>query len=121
MLSPCILPGHKQQSSFLELCNDVPSCYLNKWKHALAAYDPMLHAERVIGIAKDGRFIYGPFKSDGTEWQPCDVDICNGRLIDDKYAYVSTLFYPYTVGCFGPGNYPSLTPSCTTNPRVCLP
>lgn len=58
----------------------------------------------VIGIAKDGHLIYGPFKSDGSLWQPCDVDICNGVIEGTSYNYVATLFFPYTVGCWGPGN-----------------
>lgn len=57
-----------------------------------------------IGIAKDGRIIYGPFKSDGTLWQPCDVDVCNGVRDGNYYYYVATMFHPYLVGCFGPGN-----------------
>ena len=38
---------------------------------------------QVIGLAKDGRVIYGAAKStsDTTElYTPCDVDVCNGRL-----------------------------------------
>ena len=35
-----------------------------------------------IGLAKDGHIIYGPYRIDGTLWQTCDVDICNGRMID---------------------------------------
>lgn len=33
-----------------------------------------------IGIAKDGHKIMSPFKADGTLWQPCDVDACNGVI-----------------------------------------
>jgi hypothetical protein len=36
------------------------------------------------------------------------------------YAYVSTVFYPYVVGCWGPGNVGKyLAASCTENARVC--
>ncbi len=72
-----------------------------------------------IGIAKDGRIIYGPYKSDGTTWQPCDVDVCNGRRSNANYFYVSSMFYPYFVGCWGPGNMATVAPRCTSNPRIC--
>jgi hypothetical protein len=73
-----------------------------------------------IGIAKDGRIIYGPFKSDGTLWQPCDVDVCNGVRSGNYYFYVATMFHPYFVGCFGPGNMGyGLSASCSANARLC--
>ena len=73
-----------------------------------------------VGLAKDGRIIYGPYKIDGTLWQPCDVDVCNGVRQGSNYFYVSTMFFPDFVGCFGPGNMAyGLTASCSANPRVC--
>jgi hypothetical protein len=58
-----------------------------------------------IGLAKDGRVIYGPYKTNGNLWQPCDVDVCNGRIFaQDYYGYVATMFFPYMVGCWGPGS-----------------
>ncbi len=68
-----------------------------------------------IGTAKDGRLIYGPFKADGTLWQPCDVDICNGRKDGDYYYYVSSMFFPYFVGCWGPGSKAIYRASCSAN------
>ena len=74
-----------------------------------------------IGLAKDGRIIYGPFKLDGTLWQPCDVDVCNGVRSGDNYFYVATMFHPYFVGCFGPSNSAmGLSASCSSNPRLCI-
>jgi hypothetical protein len=73
-----------------------------------------------IGLAKDGRIIYGPYKFDGTLWQPCDVDVCNGVQFGYYYGYVSTMFHPYFVGCWGPGNRPvALRASCSSNGRYC--
>jgi hypothetical protein len=84
------------------------------------AYVPkQLQTVTPIGLARDGRVIYGPFKADGTIWQPCDVDVCNGRYFGRQYGYVSTMFHPYFVGCWGPGNFPELSQQCTTNPRKC--
>lgn len=55
-------------------------------------------------MAKDGRLIYGPYNEDGNLFQPCDLDLCNGCLINGFYSYVATAFYPYIVGCWGPSN-----------------
>lgn len=45
-------------------------------------------------------------------------DVCNGVFYDSigNYAYFATQTYPYLIGCFGSGNYPSILPTCTTNP-----
>jgi hypothetical protein len=73
-----------------------------------------------VGLALDGRVIYGPYDKSGRLWQPCEVDVCNGVFINGEYAYVSTMFHPYTVGCWGPGNTPLLSQSCSSNPRKCM-
>ena len=77
--------------------------------------------QRVIGIGKNGHPIYSPYKNDGSTWSSCDVDDCNGREIDGSYAYVTTFFHPYTIGCFGPASSTSSKVSCSANPRVCAP
>lgn len=63
---------------------------------------------RPIGLAKDGNIIYGPFDKDGKEWLACNVDICNGIMMNGYYSYVTTSFFPYILGCFGPGNNPGV-------------
>jgi hypothetical protein len=70
----------------------------------------------VIGVAKDGHVIYGPYLSANTQ-VTSGFDVCNGMFYDaiGNYAYFATSTYPYVVGCFGPGNYPSFGPNCTTN------
>ena len=70
----------------------------------------------VIGIAKDGHVIYGPYLSSGIQ-VTSGFDICNGMFYDSigNYGYFATETYPYITGCFGPGNYPTFTPNCTTN------
>jgi len=56
------------------------------------------------GIALDGHIIYGPYNANGEIWACEDVDVCNGFwLTDGSYGYASTTFYPYLVGCWGPG------------------
>ena len=60
-----------------------------------------------IGLAKDGHLVWGPYKEDGNTWASCDVDVCNGNTIRGQYGYVSSLTFPYFVGCWGPGTYPN--------------
>ena len=86
------------------LCSQIPSCKADPKLYAVAKIPAKLQSLNPIGLAKDGRVIYGPFKADGTLWQPCDVDVCNGRMFQGYYGYVATAFHPYLVGCFGPGN-----------------
>lgn len=70
----------------------------------------------IIGIAKDGHTIYGPYLSANTR-VTAGFDICNGMFYDSigNYAYFATYTYPYMIGCFGPGNYPSFGPNSTSN------
>ena len=56
----------------------------------------------VTGYAIDGFPIYSPFDADGNEHK--DLDICNGKFSNGRYAYYSTLHFPYTLGCYGPVN-----------------
>ncbi len=72
-----------------------------------------------IGVAKDGRIIYGPYNDDGELVSSCDVDICNGATINGYYGYFATNFHPYVPACFGPGNYPTHSQECSTNARTC--
>ena len=73
----------------------------------------------VVGLSKDGRPIYTPYYDNGKSYEDCDVDVCNGYWLDGNYVYVSTWFHPYVQGCYGPGNYPNFTQSCSTNGRKC--
>lgn len=72
-----------------------------------------------MGIAKDGRPIYGPYYGNMKSYEDCEVDICNGRMINGHYSYVSTWFHPYVMGCYGPGNNPPYSQQCSANPRKC--
>jgi hypothetical protein len=61
----------------------------------------------------------GPYNATGNLWQPCDVDVCNGVIMNGKYVYVTTLFHPYTVGCWGPGYPKQFLTSCTSKALIC--
>jgi hypothetical protein len=85
-------PGPNSLTSGLNLS----SAYTNKWTDT-ANYGG------VVGLAKDGHVIYGPYNDYGELWSCDDVDYCNGFFLDDtSYGYASTTFFPYTVGCWGP-------------------
>ena len=113
-----MIPSEVVGRPFPGLCEDNPECKRNKFRYALSFYR---YKELIpLGYAKDGRTIYGPYRQDGELWQPCDVDVCNGRIIKGEYAYVATSFYPYFVGCWGPGTRANFYASCTFNPRRCF-
>ena len=73
----------------------------------------------VFGLSFDGRPIYSPYYSDGKLYEGCDVDVCNGLFIDGEYGYVTTIFHPFVIGCYGPGSNPGFSHSCSLKPRTC--
>ena len=72
--------------------------------------------DTVIGVARDGHMIIGPFKQDGNSWGCADRDVCNGAFVDGSYVYVGSETFPYVVGCWGPGPAPLYQPGCTKSP-----
>lgn len=123
MYSPCVFEG-------VSLRAEAKYCRENG-NYELCSKSPLWHAQSYtpseaktifpIGLAKDGKVIYGPYRADGELWNPCDVDMCNGRAFDaTHYGYVATMFFPYTVGCWGPGNRgANVQPTCSDNARFC--
>jgi hypothetical protein len=97
-------------------CDQVPACAANITSYSLTTFPSWAQNMTVIGIAKDGHVIYGPYIA-GVR-TTSGFDICNGMFFDSigNYGYFATTTYPYITGCFGPGNYPNTTPNCTTNP-----
>lgn len=57
----------------------------------------------IIGVAKDGHLIYGPYDENEELWDCADHDVCNGTFIDGNYVYLSTTTFPFILGCWGPG------------------
>ena len=103
--SPCILNNLRKVDLDYLKCKDIPECFVSPMQYAIAGTDDDNIDLDIMGIAKDGHIIISPFKnSDGDLWQPCDVDACNGLTIDDQYYYAMTVFYPYSLGCFGPAS-----------------
>ena len=97
-------------------CSPNIGCSTNVAGYSISSFSSYTRLT-VIGIAKDGHVIYGPYTSSGTQ-VTSGFDICNGMFYDTigNYGYFVTQTYPYITGCFGPGNYPSFKPNCTTNP-----
>lgn len=63
----------------------------------------------IVGLAKDGHIIYGPYNKHNEFWECDDLDVCNGHWTEDgDYAYGMTSFFPYTIGCWGPAPRPAL-------------
>ena len=73
----------------------------------------------MLGIVKDGRPVYTPMHGGGKTIDSCEVDVCNGLELNGHYSYVSTLFHPYIVGCYGPGSSPNIAQGSSSNPRSC--
>ncbi len=96
-------------------CMGTPACQSNIATYSISSFSSY-QTMTVIGIAKDGHVVYGPYLSANTR-VTSGFDVCNGMFYDSigNYAYFATSTYPYMVGCFGPGNYPSFGPNCTTN------
>ena len=86
---------------------------------ARQVYTEHMPYRSVLGVSKDGRPIYTPIYSNGEEYTGCDVDVCNGMEIGGHYAYVSTFFHPYFMGCYGPGPGSDYAQACSQNPRIC--
>ena len=112
--SPCIKPGFGFasttdapvlcNSSVNNECMTDPSNYV-KTKASSGQTSPYADTSDyggVIGLAKDGHIIVGPYNKSGTSWGCDEHDICNGTFLDGQYVYVSTGTFPYVVGCWGP-------------------
>lgn len=86
------------------LCVDTPGCTENVVQYLLSTQKNSNNYGGIFGIARDGHVIYGPYNEKGEVWSCDDHDVCNGFFLPDgSYGYASTTFFPYTVGCWGPG------------------
>jgi hypothetical protein len=100
----------------ISACSASAACSSDIASFSLTLFPSSAKKLTVIGLAKDGHVIYGPYYLNG-QLTTTGIDICNGMFYDilGNYAYFATTKYPYITGCFGPGNYPSFGPNCTTN------
>lgn len=112
--SPCMMSSPQKSSSSGQSCASYPGCKTSTSTYMASSVSK---TPSPIGIALDGHAIYSPWKSTSSQWDQCDVDVCNGLTVNGVYGYATTTFHPYTVGCWGPGNKTPLVQSCSTNPK----
>lgn len=111
IMSPCLydpsIPGGQ--------CSTDNVCKNNFTTYAVTGFDSN-ETLKAIGMAKDGHVIYGPYNPYGNLYTCDDLDMCNGRIMEDgSYAYLATQTYPYFVGCWGPAPQPVYFAECSTN------
>ena len=74
----------------------------------------------LIGLARDGHLVYGPYTENGELWSQDQLDVCGGTYLSDgQYAYVSTITFPYNMGCWGQNHRNCVGPfDSAVNPLV---
>ncbi|CAF4879228.1 unnamed protein product, partial [Rotaria sp. Silwood1] len=92
MASGCAL---SPPSGTISSCTATSSCNSNVAAYGISLFNSY-RTLTVIGIAKDGHVIYGPYDSTGTE-VTSGYDICNGMFYNSA------------------GDYPSVSVNCSTN------
>lgn len=85
------------------MCSSGSLCKTDPKAYSLDAYSNSKKL-MVVGIAKDGHLLYGPYGNDGQLIDCKELDICNGKQVNGSYGYVFTNTYPYSIGCWGPAN-----------------
>lgn len=53
---------------FGDLCSNNADCSKGPKDYSDKVLDTRFKKQNVVGIAKDGRMIYGPYKDDGSTW-----------------------------------------------------
>ena len=71
--------------------------------YALKSYENY-KSEILLGVARDGHMILGPYTEQGVMYDCRHYDQCGGtQSSDGSYVYIFSEKYPYTMNCFGPG------------------
>lgn len=115
-LTPCLDTDFLSGKTMSE-CKANTQCNQDKSAWSRSGYASMKY-KKVIGIAKFGHVMYGPYNSSEKLWGTDDVDSCNGAWSDDEFFYVGTAWHPYVIGCQGPANHAQddgLFPQCSAN------
>ena len=114
-LPPCLYNADKVQAHLY--CDNITECSTDTPNYAKKFYTDYSGTWTLIGMAKDGHKIIGPYKSDGGEYNCADLDICNGLRDQsaNNYTYVAVTTFPYVVGCYGPGASVTFNSKCSKN------
>ena len=119
-LSPC-LNATFMDGKVMSECASHEECSDSKVEWFMSGFSS-LQSKTVMGLAKDGHVLYGPYDEVGKLWQTDEVDACNGAWSADRsdFYYVGTQWHPYLVGCLGSANLPQnedppLYAQCSTN------
>ena len=112
-LPPCLYNADKLETS--KYCDNVPECANSMADYAMRVYTDYQPYWTLIGMAKDGHKVIGPYKEDGNSWDCKELDVCNGfrDLSAGNYTYVGVTTFPYLVGCYGPGAYVKFNSQCS--------
>ena len=101
MLPPCLVNAANMDDT--EMCEQVTDCTSDLKAYALSGYTTAANTLTVLGIAKDGHLIVGPYDSTGNVFDCSTLDQCGGiELENGNYVYVYQNVFPYAIGCFGP-------------------
>lgn len=117
-ISPCIKSYSHENTP--DLCEDDSLCdtKYGQFYTALNAWETTSDHGGILGLARDGHPIYGPYNSNGELWECDEHDVCNGVFFSNgMYAYVATSTFPYIIGCYGPGTvqYEPVDEDCSVN------
>ena len=123
--SPCIKAGAGFADAKVApaLCKDAAGCTTGTPDFVRtgssggqdAAYKDTTNNGGMLGLARDGHIIVGPYNGSGSSWTCSEHDVCNGAFVDNQYVYVSTSEFPYVVGCWGPATTQTHKATCSTN------
>ena len=103
-----------------DLCDDNDACKDDPYDYMSANWGSNSDNGGVVGLARDGHIIVGPYNDDGELWICDEHDVCNGTFLkDNSYAYVLTTTFPYVVGCWGPGEVQYKKVSTDCSPKSC--
>ena len=98
-------------------CASNTACTSNLKTFALDTFSSK-KTQTVVGIARDGHLIMGPYDSTGSVFDCASLDQCGGKYLTDtakSYVYVFSNTFPYTMNCFGPSSTLKYKASCSTN------
>lgn len=113
ILSPCIIDSSSVSTT--SSCTSITDCASDVASYTLDFYADYKE-ETVLGIARDGHLLLGPYNYKGSQFDCTDFDQCAGTYSNDgSYVYIFNNVYPYVNNGWGPCGDLVYEASCTTN------